>query len=209
LDDHTNYAPDAAQAGRRMLKNVALDLLAAGDQSMGRALAAQQCADAQNMTDRFAALSTLTQIACHEREQALAAFYHDWADDPLVLDKWFALQASIAEYGTLERVQKLRAAHADMMGNPNRLRALIGTFAMANPMVFHAPDGSGYALLAGIVSEVDQRNPQIAARLLSAFRSWRSLEPTRAALAQKALENVAARENLSNDVRDIVTRSLQ
>lgn len=209
LNDAIAYAPDAAQAGRRMLKNTLLDVIAAGDVNLGAEYAAAQFKAAHNMTDLMAALSTLTLIHAPQSKAALADFYQRFENDPLVLDKWFALQAAIPADSTLARVKDLLHRHAALMTNPNRLRALVGTFSMANPRAFHAPDGSGYHFLVDIVMEVDERNPQIAARLLSAFRSWRMLEPQRAALAQKSLQRVAQAKNLSMDVRDIVTRALQ
>jgi aminopeptidase N len=124
-----------------------------------------------------------------------------------VLDKWFALQAMIPEAGTLERVRTLMGRHAFSMTNPNRLRSLIGSFA-ANPTQFNAPDGSGYAFLADIVLETDSRNAQVAARLLVAFKTWRSLEPGRRTLAEANLRRIASANELSADVRDIITRSL-
>ena len=209
LNGHQTYSPDAAQAGQRMLKNTALDLLTAGDKEAGSILAQQQYEHAHNMTDLFAALSTLTLNESPSSRAALEDFYLRFKDDHLVLDKWFALQASFPSYSTLTRVKDLLAQHAKIMTNPNRLRSLIGTFSLSNPMAFNAPDGSGYRLLIEIVREVDERNPQIAARLLSAFRSWRSLETLRANAARTALESLAAEVNLSKDVRDIITRALQ
>jgi aminopeptidase N len=126
-----------------------------------------------------------------------------------VLDKWFALQAMIPEPATLARVKDLMSHHAFSMSNPNRLRSLIGTLANANPTQFNAADGRGYALLADVVLEMDSRNAQIAARLLVAFKTWRSLEPGRRAHAEAQLLRIAGQETLSADVRDIVTRSLK
>jgi aminopeptidase N len=208
LSDQQPYSPDAASAGRRLLKNTALDLIACADAERGAQLALAQFKAAGNMTDRLAALTTLTLMKSPLSEPALTEFYTQWHDDPLVLDKWFALQASVADYATIDRIIALHKQHEQAMSNPNRLRALIGTFSLANPMAFHAPDGRGYKLLADIVREYDRRNPQIAARLLSAFRSWRTLEPHRRALALKELQAVASQNNLSVDVRDIVTRAL-
>ncbi len=202
------YSPDAASAGRRSLRNVALDLIAAGDPETGADLAMRQFSTSGDMTNRFAALSILSFIAGDTREKALDSFFRAHAADPLVIDKWFALQAMVPEPGALQRVRGLMEHHAFSMNNPNRLRSLIGTFANANPTQFNAADGSGYDFLADLAASLDARNPQVAARLLVAFKSWRNLEATRRAQAEAALRKVQAIPSLSADVRDIVERSL-
>jgi aminopeptidase N len=202
------YSPDAASAGRRALRNAVLDLYAAGNPAEGEALAAAQFEAADNMTDRLGALATLAQIPGPRREAALAAFATRYRDDPLVLDKWLALQAAIAEPGTLERIRGLMDHPAFALSNPNRARALIGSFAMANMSQFHRADGAGYAFLTDIVIALDTINPQVAARLLGAFRTWRSLEADRRMRAEAQLRRVAACPALSPDVADIVSRSL-
>ncbi|TSJ62206.1 aminopeptidase N [Starkeya sp. 3C] len=203
------YAPDAASAGRRALRNACLDLLAAGGTAPGLARALAHFRDADNMTDRFLALSVLAHNAPDAREEALAAFYERFRDDPLVVDKWLALQAQIAEPGTLERVRGLTGHPAFSWGNPNRVRSLVGSFAGANQTQFNRADGAGHDFVADAVLELDGRNPQVAARLLAAFKSWRSLEPGRRASAERALRRVAAKPGLSPDVVDIVSRSLE
>ena len=207
LSEPAPYSPDAAGAGRRSMKQAALDLLVAADREDGGERAMRQFQDADNMTDMFGALSALTLNGASEREQALDSFFRAHAADPLVLDKWFALQAMIPERETLARVRALMGHHAFSMTNPNRLRSLVGSFA-ANPTQFNAPDGSGYAFLADVVLETDKRNAQVAARLLVAFKTWRTLEAGRRALAEENLRRIAATAELSPDVRDIVTRSL-
>jgi aminopeptidase N len=202
------YSPDAASAGRRSLRNAVLDLFSAGDPAAGAALANAQYEAADNMTDQFAALGVLSQIPGEAREAALARFAETFADNPLVLDKWLSLQAAIPEDGTLARVRALMQHPAFSLSNPNRTRSLIGSFAMANMSQFHRADGAGYAFLADIVLTLDTSNPQVAARLLGAFRTWRSLETGRRAKAEEALRRVAARATLSPDVSDIVQRSL-
>ena len=202
------YSPDAASAGRRSLRNAALDLLTAGDPGRGIPLAQAQFSSADNMTDQIGALAILAQHPGPAREEALAAFGEHFAADPLVLDKWFGLQAAIPEAATLDRVRGLMRHPAFSLSNPNRTRALVGTFAMANLSQFHRADGAGYAFLADMVLQLDGSNPQLAARLLGAFRTWRSLEQGRRAQAETQLRRVAAKEGLSPDVSDIVTRSL-
>ena len=163
---------------------------------------------ADNMTNQFAALSVLSTLHTSQRERALDSFFRSHAGDALVLDKWFALQATIPEAATLDRVRRLMKHHAFAMTNPNRVRSLIGTFAMANQTRFNAEDGTGYAFLADIVLTLDKANPQVGARMLQAFRSWRALEPGRRARAEAELRRIAAADGLSPDVRDIVDRSL-
>ncbi|HLL29056.1 MAG TPA: aminopeptidase N [Xanthobacteraceae bacterium] len=201
------YSPDAASAGRRALKNAALDLIAASGEKPGIERAFRQFRDADNMTDRFAALAILSAHAAAEREQAFDEFQTRFAGDPLVMDKWFALQAQIAEPATLGRVERLMQHPAFSLANPNRVRALIGAFGAGNPSQFNRRDGKGYKFLADIALELDPKNPQVAARLLSFFKSWRALEPIRRAAAEAELRRVA-RAKLSADSADIVGRAL-
>ncbi|MDT2024236.1 aminopeptidase N [Methylocella sp. CPCC 101449] len=202
------FTPDAAGSANRSMRLMALDLIAAGDPAEGARRAKHQFETADNMTDMFGSLSILALNAPAEREAALAAFYQRFANDHLVIDKWFALQAMIPDGEALARVRGLMAHPAFSMTNPNRLRSVVGTFAMANPTQFNAADGSGHDFLAEVVLDVDRRNAQVAARLLVAFRSWKGLEAKRRAAAEAALKRIAAHNDLSADVRDIVTRSL-
>jgi aminopeptidase N len=203
----TPFSPDAASAGRRALRNAALDLIAAADPARGADLARAQIDGATNMTDRLAALGTLSLIPGETREAALAAFGERYADEPLVLDKWFAIQAVIPEEGTLARIARLREHPAFSMTNPNRVRALIGSFGLANPTQFNRPDGAGFALLAETVEALDRTNPQIAAKLLTNFGSWRMLEPARSSNAGEILARIKAIPGLSRDVADIAART--
>jgi len=202
------YRSDAASAGRRALKNVCLDLLAATEENEAIALASAQYENADNMTDRMAALETLALHDRLERTRALEDFYAPYQDDPLIIDKWLALQAAIPEPGTLERVRALTAHPAFSMANPNRVRALIGSFAQVNHIQFNRADGAGYDFVADTVLTLDPKNPQVAARLMGAFRSWRMLEPRRRERAEATLRRVAAAPSLSRDVGDIVARTL-
>ncbi len=208
LADDGSYSPDEMAAGRRALRNAALDLFAAGDRVQGARLATRQFDTANTMTDEIAALGVLANIPGEERENALDAFYRTHEGEPLVIDKWFALQAAIPEAGTLNRVKALMQHKAFSFTNPNRLRSLAGSFAAHNQTQFNAIDGSGYDFIAGIVLELDAKNPQVAARLLSAFKSWRTLEAKRRGLAERALRHVASAVSLSPDVKDIAGRSL-
>jgi aminopeptidase N len=179
----------------------------AGDAIEGGALAQHQYAEADNMTTRLGALAALAAIPGEARERALEGFVRRFAAEPLILDKWFTLQALIPEAGTLERVRGLMDHHGFSLRNPNRVRALIGGFT-GNATQFNRADGGGYEFLADIVLSLDPTNPQVAARLLTAMRSWRSLEPGRQMRAEAALRRVLAGPNLSADLRDIAARSL-
>ncbi len=201
------FTPDAAGAGRRALRNGVLAMFVAGDAVEGGARAHRQFAEADNMTARLGALASIVTIPDAARERALEAFERRFAAEPLILDKWFALQAHIPEEQTLERVRRLMQHHAFSLSNPNRVRALVGGFT-GNATQFNRADGAGFEFLADMVLALDPNNPQIAARLLTALRSWRSLEPTRQAKAEQALRRIVAQPKLSADVRDIVTRSL-
>src|SRR5207248_3888077 len=151
--------------GIRRLRTVALGLIAATDEPRAAALAKAQFDRADNMTDRQGALGILVSLEAPERQSALDAFYQRFHDDPLVLDKWFALQAAAQRSDTVDQVLKL-AQHPDfVMTNPNRLRALAGTFG-GNHWVFHSADGRGYAFLADMIIAADKLNPQVAARLV-------------------------------------------
>jgi aminopeptidase N len=202
------YRPDAAGAGRRALKNVCLDLLAAtqANEAIARALAQYESAD--NMTERMAALETLSQHDRPERAHALDDFYRRYADDPLIIDKWLSLQAVIPEPATVERVRALTSHPAFSMANPNRVRSLIGAFALANHTQFNRSDGAGYDFVADVVLALDPKNPQVAARIMGAFRSWRALEQGRRWRAEATLRRVTAAASLSRDVGDIVARTL-
>jgi aminopeptidase N len=202
------YRPDAAGAGRRALRNACLDLLVATRRPEPISLALAQCRAADNMTDRIAALSTLSLCDVPERREALDDFYARYAGDPLIVDKWFMLQATIPEPATLDRVKALTGHPAFSFTNPNRVRALISAFALSNQKEFNRADGAGYDFIADTVLALDPKNPQLAARLLSAFKSWRVLEPARRARAEATLRRVAATPSLSADVGDIVRRAL-
>jgi aminopeptidase N len=202
------YRPDAPSAGRRMLRNICLDLLAATGESHAIASAEKQYRDADNMTDRMAALATLAQHDVPQRDAALADFYRRYENEPLVIDKWFTVQAMIPDGTTLERVRALTAHPAFSLSNPNRVRALVGAFAQLNQREFNRMDGGGYDFVIDQILTLDASNPQVAARLATAFRSWRTLEPARRAQAEAALQKAAAHAALSPDVKDIVARAL-
>ncbi|MGV2182582.1 aminopeptidase N [Agrobacterium rhizogenes] len=203
------FSPDAASAGRRALRNAALTYLSLSDDSPTRAKAAYDAAD--NMTDLNAALTILAHRFpdTAEAKAALKDFHDRFAENALVIDKWLAIQAAIPGAATLDRIQGLMKMPFFKRTNPNRMRALVGTFAFSNPTGFGRADGAGYRFLAQEILDIDQRNPQLAARILTSMRSWRSLEPVRADHARSALMQIERANSLSTDVRDIVDRILK
>jgi aminopeptidase N len=208
LHDKGEFSPSADDAGRRALRNVLLDYLSL--LPSGAQLALGHFHGATNMTDRAAALTVLAHRhhGSPETIEALAAFEKRYASDPLVMDKWFQIQASVPGPQAVDSVRALTNHPAFSMSNPNRLRSLVGTFSSANQTGFHRADGEGYRLFTETVLDVEKRNPQMAARLATALRSWRSLEPIRQAKAREALLAMANAENLSADLRDIIERTL-
>jgi aminopeptidase N len=193
--------------GIRRLRTIALGLLAAGDEGAAAALAKTQFDRADNMTDRQGALGVLVSLDAPERQAALDSFYERFHGDPLVLDKWFALQAAAQRGDTVDRVEAL-ARHPDFtMANPNRLRALAGNFG-ANHWAFHSPDGRGYAFLTEMILAADALNPQVAARLVPPFGRWRRFEAKRAELMRQSLEKIVAKPGLSKDVFEQASKSL-
>jgi aminopeptidase N len=201
------YSPDAQAAGKRALRNLCLGYLMELDDAEVRALALAQFERADNMTDAVAALSTLANCDCSERMQALDAFYAKWNNEPLVVDKWLAVQAGSRLPGTLAEVRKLLAHPAFEIRNPNKVYALIRSFC-SNHVRFHAADGSGYAFLAEQVTAIEAFNPQVAARMARAFDRWRKFDAGRRQHASAALERIRDAQGLSKDVAEIVSKAL-
>ena len=201
------FSPDPESAGRRSLRNAALDLLVATRDPGQIQRAFDHYKTASNMTDAITALSMLSHLDVPERAEALEHFYTRWQDEPLVLDKWFAVQARAARPDTAETVKALLSHPKFSLKNPNRVRALIGSFTQANPTGFNRADGAGFDILADAALTIDAFNPHLAARLLGAFESWHILEPKRRARARETLESLAARK-LSTDSYEIVTKTL-
>jgi aminopeptidase N len=202
------YSPDAHASGRRALRNAALSYVATIDDATSRALAFLEFRRAENMTDAMAALTALANSAGAERERALAMFYDKWKDEALVMDKWFRVQATSWLPGTLDRVKALSAHPAFDMKNPNRVRALLHTFAQENPFHFHAADGSGYRWIAEQVVLLDRINPQVASRLARSYDRWKKYDAGRQAHAKAALESIRDAEGLSANVSEVVQRAL-
>ena len=193
--------------GVRRLRTIALSLLSTGDPERGAALAKAQYERADNMTDRQGALAVLSMLDPRHGEEAFADFYRRYRDDSLVIDKWFALQASAPRADALDTVEALRSHPDFTMKNPNRLRALAGGLA-SNHWRFHSPDGRGYRMLADFVIEADSINPQVAARLVPPLGRWRRLEQGRSALMQAELQRIVAAPNLSKDTFEQASKSL-
>jgi aminopeptidase N len=208
MADKGPFSPDAASAGRRALRNTALTFLVARGEPRDHARLADHFFRAGNMTDEAHGLFLMAQEQTSDRTRALDRFYKRWSGDHLVIDSWFAAQAQCPLPRALDDVGELLEHPLFSMTTPNKVRALIGNFALANPVQFNRPDGAGYELLATQVLALNATNPQIAARMLSAFRSWRSLESGRRKLARKALARVARAKGLSRDVYEIVSRML-
>ncbi len=203
-----NFTPDALGTGRRALHNAALGILARLGLEEGGSLAHTAFAKADNMTDSLGALMALDRSGSDAFDAALETFYDRWKDNPLVMDKWFAVQAGSIRADATDRVERLLAHPAFTHDNPNRVRSLIGVFAQGNQAAFHAADGRGYALLAEQIKIIDPKNPALAARLLGAFESWRQLEPSRSALAKSTIENLLGTPNLSPNSYEIISRQL-
>ena len=193
--------------GVRIDDRHALGLISAADEAQAAKLAKAQFDSADNMTDRQGALAVLVSLDAPERGQALDAFYDRFKGEPLVIDKWFALQASAQRPDTLDEVIRL-SKHPDFtISNPNRLRSLAGMFG-GNHWAFHRADGRGYAFLADMIIAADKLNPQIAARMVPPLGRWRRFEPKRAALMRQQLERIAAAPGLSKDTYEQVSKSL-
>lgn len=203
------FSPDAASAGRRALSNKALTYLAASSDPEAASLVRARFETANNMTDRMAALTVLVHLNLDGADEALTAFKQRHRGASLALDKWFQVQATAPRPDSIARLNELMRDPLYDAANPNRIRALVQSFATGNPTQFARADGSGFDLVAEAVIAIDPRNPQVASRLLTSYRSWRALEKTRAAQAEAALIRISKIGKLSRDSRDIVDRCLQ
>ena len=210
LHERASQAPgtlDAAAQGARKVKTLALTYLAAADPERASQMAAAQYDGATTMTDRQGALMVLASLDTAQRTAKLLDFYNRYRDNDLVIDKWFALQASSLHPQAIEHVKSLRN-HGDFtLRNPNRARSLYMAFA-GNPHAFHAASGEGYRLIADLILELDPINSQTAARFVPALGRWRRIETGRAALMRGELERIAASSQLSRDTHEQVSRSL-
>jgi len=206
LADAGPYRIDSQAIGKRALRNACLSYLsAAGDTS----LAARQFTAATNMTDSLAALSELSATDQPEREEALAAFHTRWRNDDLVLDKWFAIQATSPRRGVVDDIRRL-AGHSDFdLRNPNRVRALIGAFSTANQVGFHDASGAGYRILANTLIALDPMNSQTASRMLNPLGAWRRHDSVRAGHMRAELERILALPKLSRLTYEKASKALE
>jgi len=207
-DGSKAFSPDAASAGIRALNAAALDLLVSLETSAVVARASAFFANANCLTDTMAALEALGGVGGETFDAALAAFYEAAKDRPLVLDKWFSVQAASAADDPVSRMGKLRAHPAFDLKNPNRVRSLAAAFSMRNPVGLHRADGAGYRFMADLAIAIDKGNPALSARLLGTLESWRKVEPARRARAETVLKGIAAEPALSANSREIVERML-
>ncbi len=193
----------------RSLKNLCLSYLGTLDEPEIQALITTQFNTAGNMTDEFAAFQLMTRMDKDARDMACQKFYDKWQQDALVLDKWFAIQATSPLDDTLDRVKSLTGHRDFALTNPNKVRALIHAFAMLNPVHFHRKDGLGYDFIAEQVIALDQINHQVAARLTACFNLWKRYDAARQEKMKTALETIAAVQGLSKNVYEIVSRALE
>jgi aminopeptidase N len=200
---------DGHAYGKRKLKNTCLWLLMKADEDVTMTICQQQYKQAQTMSDQISSFTLLAHSNKEKiRQEAAQSFYKQWAKNDLVLDKWFSVQASCDQPGTLELVKSL-LQHPDFyMKNPNKVRALVGAFYQGNPKQFHAIDGSGYAFLGDMIQTLDPLNPQIASRLATPFTRWQKFDKPRQALMLGQLERLS-KLSLSADLRELVSKSMK
>jgi aminopeptidase N len=194
---------------QRGLKNAVLSYLLKSTKPEYCQLAVSQFKHSDNMTDSMAALASLVNSKYKEQaEIALNAFYHQWQEEPLVMNQWLAVQAGSAEYGSIENIHKLLAHEAFDIKNPNKVRAVIGTFAGQSLVNFHQEDGAGYQLLADNIILLNGLNPQIASRLVAPLSKWRRYMPSQGQKMKQQLQRIMAQKDLSKDVYELVSKSL-
>ena len=206
-DESGDFSPEAI--GRRRVKNACLAFLSKLDSAQIQQLAHSQFENAKNMTDQMAALAAMVHNNHSAKNACLEKFYAQWQNEPLVIDKWFALQASSPAVDTFEKVQKLRSHAAFDMKNPNRVRSLIGAFSQNNPVHFHAKNGQGYAFLGDAILELNALNPQVASRMVTPLTAWRKCDATRSALMKAQLQRIINTPDISKDVFELASKSLQ
>jgi len=201
------FAINAASMSKRSLKNLCLSYLIELPECIG--IAKQQLERSDNMTDTLAVLGGMNYSGAEGTEEAMAAFESRWHSEPLVLDKWFALHATRPGKYTLAKVEALMGHRAFSLTNPNKVRALIGAFAMSNPIAFHDLTGAGYRFVGDRIIEIDRLNSQVAARLASAFNRWRRYDRVRQGLMRSQLQRLAEVPGLSSDVSEILANALE
>ena len=204
-----SYTIDPEAMGRRALKNRVLGYLTCATENNQKwiDLCVEQYKTSENMTDSMAALAAVVETPSEMRDTLLADFYEKWQEDPLVLDKWFSIQATSSHEDALAHVKKLLSNPSFSMANPNKVRSLIGAFASGNHSRFHAKNGDGYVFLASCILALNSTNPQIAARLSTAFSNWKKYDSERQELMSEQLQRIAETPNLSKDVYEIVNKT--
>jgi len=199
---------DSVSISARSLKNTVLAFLGRSQNEDYIKAIENQYVNANNMTDKMGALAAINHWVHPTRDKLFAQFYQDFKDETLVMDKWFALQAQAELPDTLDRIQSLLSHKAFDIKNPNKVYALIRTFGASNAHCFHSPDGKGYEFIADRVIDLNQTNPQVAARVLETLTGWKRLDNQHGQLMRKALLKIQQVEALSEDVYEIVTKSL-
>jgi aminopeptidase N len=210
LEKDPEFSPTSQEAGKRDLSNLLLAYGVYANSERAEKENIKQFKNADNMNDKEYAFRLILQEMSDtsQAQKAIRAFYNEFKSDPIVLDKWFTLQAMRGDTKSIEHVKDL-VAHKDFSWtNPNRVRSVIGAFATGNPTGFNRLDGSGYRFVADAVLKLDRINPQVASRLLTAFRSWRLLDPARRKIAEAVLLSMKKTRNLSRDVNEILERTL-
>jgi aminopeptidase N len=202
------FSPDAASAGRRSLRNAVLRFLTAANDEPSAEIAYSHFRCATNMTEMTAGLAALARMTTSKKDEAFAAFHDRFRADPLVLDKWMGLQAMCPLPDAIVRVHSLMKHPVFTLKNPNRVRALIGAFAVGNPLRFHDRSGAGYRLLREVVQGLDSINPQTAARMAAAFETWRRYDSERQRLIRGELETIASGSELSNNLYEMISKML-
>ncbi len=212
LQTHEAYSPDAESIARRSLKNLALHYLVQSGKEEGLKLAEAQFDNADNMTDSQAALTNIAHAGSSAAEslaeRCLKDFYGRWKNESLVVNQWFSIQARNPQRDALKRVETLMQHEAFDFNNPNKLRSVLGGFAMGNPINFHDRSGNGYAFLAQQILKLNKQNPQMASRLLTPLTKWKKYDEHRQKLMKAQLEIIKKEEKLSPDVYEVVTKSL-
>ncbi|WP_438500746.1 aminopeptidase N [Pantoea ananatis] len=207
-NQQAEYHVDHAEIGKRSLKNICLYYLAFGDMDLADKLVQAQYHHANNMTDSLAALSAAVAAQLPCRDILLADYDERWHKDGLVMDKWFMLQATSPAQNALLNVRRLLSHRSFSMGNPNRIRSLIGAFASGNPSAFHAEDGSGYRFLVEMLTDLNTRNPQVASRMIEPLIRLKRYDAHRQALMRQALEQLQGLDKLSGDLYEKITKAL-
>ncbi|MCT4710263.1 aminopeptidase N [Enterobacteriaceae bacterium H11S18] len=202
------YRVEHADIGKRALRNTCLRFIAFGEKTLAEQLVRAHYESADNMTDAIAALSAASAAQLPCREELMAHYDDKWHQDGLVMDKWFVLQATSPAANTLTKVRELLNHRSFSLGNPNRIRSLIGAFAAANPAAFHAVDGSGYQFMVEMLSELNRRNPQVASRLIEPLIRLNRYDATRQEMMRAALEQLKGLENLSGDLFEKISKAL-